>query len=84
MRLMEHFPFLGTAAFIVIGILGLKLMLSLYKHFAPESVRSKFLMNHTADIGISILTGSVFFVPMLTSRFFNFPRRHTVEDKKGV
>lgn len=75
-KLMEKYPFLETAAFIVIGILGLKLMLSLYEHFYPESGFSKFLSSHAADIGISILTVSIFFIPIMTSIFFNFPKKH--------
>jgi YkoY family integral membrane protein len=75
-KLMEKYPFLETAAFIVIGILGLKLMLSLYEHFYPESGFSRFLSSHAADIGISILTVSIFFIPIMTSIFFNYPKKH--------
>ena len=81
-RLMEKFPFLETAAFVVIGILGFKLLLSLYEYFYPKSSFSVFLGSETADIAISILTVAVFFIPLLTSRFFNVPRRHTVEEEK--
>ncbi len=74
--LMNKYSFLETAAFIVIGILGLKLMLSLYEHFYPESSFSQFLGSHGADIGISVLTVMIFFVPILTSTFFNFPKKN--------
>ena len=80
-RLMEKYAFLETAAFIVIAILGIKLMLSLFEHFNPESSISKFLSSHTADIGISILTVSIFFIPIITSMLFNVPKRNTTEDK---
>ncbi|MBC7408185.1 MAG: DUF475 domain-containing protein, partial [Arcicella sp.] len=73
-KLMEKYPFLETAAFIVIGILGIKLVLSLYEHFYPESAVSQFLSSHTADITISVLTVSIFFIPILTSLLFNFPK----------
>ncbi len=76
-RLMEKFPFLETAAFVVIAILGLKLLLSLYEHFYPEAAFSKFLASETADIAVSILTVAVFFVPLITSRLFNVPHRHS-------
>lgn len=66
-RLMEKYPFLETAAFVVIAILGLKLLLSLYEHFYPESPISHFLGSHTADIGVSVLTVLIFFVPILFS-----------------
>ena len=78
-KLMEKYSFLETAAFIVIAILGVKLLLSLYEHFFPASQISKFLGSHTADICISIITVTIFFVPILTSYFFNVPKRSTVD-----
>ena len=78
-RLMEKYPFLETAAFLVIAILGLKLMLSLFEHYYPESGFSKFLGSHTADIGISLLTVSIFFIPIITSLLFNYPKKHITE-----
>jgi YkoY family integral membrane protein len=74
--LMQKYPFLETAAFIVIAILGLKLMLSIFEHFYPESAASKFLSSHTTDMGVSVLTVLIFFIPILTSIFFNFPKRN--------
>ncbi len=74
--LMNKYTFLETAAFIVIGILGLKLVLSLYEHYYPESSFSQFLSSHAADIGVSVLTVMIFFVPILTSTFFNFPKKN--------
>ena len=79
-KLMEKYNFLETAAFIVIAILGIKLTLSLYEHFYPESGFSKFLSSHTADIGISVLTVAIFFIPILTSMFFNYPKKQTTEE----
>ncbi|ENA1795369.1 DUF475 domain-containing protein [Flavobacterium psychrophilum] len=75
-KLMEKYNFLETAAFIVIAILGIKLTLSLFEHFYPESQISVFLGSHTADIGISILTVAIFFIPIITSNFFNFPKKN--------
>jgi YkoY family integral membrane protein len=77
-KLMEKYNFLETAAFIVIAILGIKLTLSLVEHFYPESPLSAFLGSHTADIGISVLTVAIFFIPILTSLFFNFPKKNLV------
>lgn len=74
-KLMEIYQFLESAAFIVITILGIKLLLSLYEHYYPESAASQFLAGHTADILTSVLTISIFFVPILTSRLFNYPKR---------
>lgn len=75
-KLMNKYHFLETSAFVVIGILGLKLLLSLVEHFYPESPFSKFLGNSYTDIGLSLLTVAIFFVPILSSYFFNIPARH--------
>lgn len=75
-KLMEKYNFLETAAFIVIGILGIKLVLSLYEHLYPTSAISEFLGSHAADIGISILTVAIFFIPILTSILFNIPKKN--------
>lgn len=74
-KLMAKYSFLETAAFIVIGILGLKLTFSLYEHFNPETGLTKFMTSHTADMGISILTVLIFFIPILTSILFNVPKK---------
>lgn len=74
-KLMEKYSFLETAAFLVIGVLGLKLFLSLFEHFTPESSFSAFLSSHNAEIGVSVITILMFFVPILTSIFFNYPKK---------
>lgn len=81
-QLMGKYAFLETAAFVVIGILGLKLVLSLYEHYYSETALSKFLGGHAADVGISILTVAIFFVPILTSMLFNFPKKNVIESDK--
>ena len=73
--LMARYPFLETAAFLVIGVLGLKLLLSLVEHFQPESAFSRFLGSHTADAGLTVLTVLMFLGPLASSYFFNVPRR---------
>lgn len=67
--LMEKYPFLETSAFVVIGVLGIKLMLSLLEHFAPNALISKFLGSHAADWGFSTVTLCIFFLPILFQRF---------------
>lgn len=79
-KLMEKYNFLETAAFIVIAILGVKLLLSIYEHFYPITELSKFLSSHAADITISVLTVAIFFVPIITSSLFNFPSKQGNED----
>jgi YkoY family integral membrane protein len=76
-RLMEKYSFLETAAFIVIAILGLKLTLSVFEHFYPNSAFSQLLSSHTTDIAISVLTVAIFFVPIVTSMLFNLPKKNT-------
>ncbi|MBI1837623.1 MAG: DUF475 domain-containing protein [Flavobacteriia bacterium] len=75
-KLMEKYSFLETAAFVVIAILGVKLTLSLVEHFSPKSELALFLKGETADIIMSITTVSIFFIPIMTSRIFNFPKKN--------
>ena len=74
-KIMERFPFLEGAAFSVIAILGIKLITS----FACEMGWGGNLCSYTegdkADLYISITTVTIFFVPLLTSLLFNFPKR---------
>ena len=79
-KLMEKYAFLETAAFIVIGILGLKLTLSIIEHYMPDSAISKFLSSHTAEVVISATTVAIFFVPIITSTLFNYPKHKTESD----
>jgi YkoY family integral membrane protein len=81
-KLMEKFPFLETAAFLVIGVLGIKLLLSLYEHFYPETAAAKFLESHEADWATSILTVSIFLIPLITSWLFNYPKRQKLGEAK--
>ena len=75
-KLIERYTFLNTAAFIVIGFLGVKLVLSLFEHFYPDHSFSILLASHTADIAISVLTVLVFFVPVITSALLNIPGKN--------
>ncbi|MBC8051602.1 MAG: TerC family protein [Sphingobacteriaceae bacterium] len=74
-RLMEKFPFLETIAFLVIAVLGLKLLASLYTHYAAETALAKFIDSEKLDLFVSIFTVSIFVIPILTSYLFNFPRK---------
>ena len=73
-KLMEKFSFLEPAAFIVIFILGIKLSVTLWTHFNKFSALSVFLESKNADLYTSILTVSVFLIPILTSGIFNWPK----------
>jgi len=76
--LMEKFTFLETIAFIVIGILGIKLASSLFTHFYPGSSISKAIEGERADLIVSIFTVLIFVVPVITSLLLNFPKRHSL------
>jgi len=65
--LMGKYPFLETAAFVVIGLLGLKLLLSLFEHYFPAHPFSHFLSSETAEAGLTVLTVAIFAVPLLVS-----------------
>lgn len=64
--LMEKYPFLEKSAFLVIGILGLKLCFSLLVHFFPSF---EWIESEEFDLFISILTLLIFFLPILSMRF---------------
>ena len=63
--LMEKYPFLESCAFVVIGILGIKLLLSVIPHFYPEATFSHLLESHEADWLTSGLTILIFLIPYL-------------------
>lgn len=75
-KLMEKYTFLEAIAFIVIGVLGLKLSASLYTHFAEGSEFARFLESEHMDMAVSIFTVVIFVIPVLTSHFFNFPKKN--------
>jgi YkoY family integral membrane protein len=74
-KLMEKYPFLEASAFIVIGVLGLKLMLALPAHYFHENSFFQFTESEKFDLFISILTVSIFLAPVITSYIFNLPAR---------
>jgi len=78
-KLMEKYIFLETIAFIVIGVLGVKLSASLYTHFAKGTALADFLESEDMDLFVSIFTVAIFVIPVLTSQFLNFPKKNTVD-----
>ena len=73
--LLEKFPFLENTAFIVIGLLGLKLIASYVGDLTKSSMLQTLLNGHQSDLWVSLTTVGVFILPILTSLLFNFPRR---------
>ena len=74
--LLARYPFLETAAFVVIGVLGLKLLLSVLGHGWPGNAVSHFLDSDVAEVGLTAFTVGIIGFPWLTSLLFNVPR-HT-------
>jgi YkoY family integral membrane protein len=74
-KIMERFPFLESAAFVVIGVLGLKLMLSFCAGMGWAGEIGHYVDSHESDLYTSIITVAIFFLPLFSSLFFNFPKR---------
>jgi YkoY family integral membrane protein len=64
-KLMEKYPIMETSAFIVIGLLGIKLFLALVVHYVPSM---KWIESEAFDMTISGLTLAIFFLPILWIR----------------
>ncbi len=80
--LMEKFAFLETCAFLVIGLLGVKLLLSVPRHFLGEgNPVHDFLASKGFDIGASLLTLLIFVVPVLLHWIKN---RKTLDPSPGA
>lgn len=78
-KLMEKFTFLETVAFVVIGVLGLKLTASVFTHFEPNSAFSEVLESKKMDLFVSLFTVAVFILPVLSSVLFNFPKKQAID-----
>jgi len=74
-KLMEKFSFLETVAFIVIGVLGIKLTSSLFTYFYPESAVSYLIEGEQTDMFVSIFTVAFFIIPVVSSMAFNCPKK---------
>ncbi len=74
-KLMEKFPFLETSAFLVIGILGLKLTITVLEHIFPGNAINHFTESESSDVYLSIVTVGVFFIPVFTCMVFGYPAR---------
>lgn len=74
-NLMERFPFLDAVAFLVIGILGLKLCLGFYcVEFGTGSHLCELLEGEKADMIFSLTTVAIFTLPILSSIVLGFPK----------
>jgi YkoY family integral membrane protein len=78
-KLMEKFTFLETIAFIVIGVLGIKLTSSLYTHFFPETGLAHAIEGERTDLFVSLFTVAIFIIPVITSLLFNYPKQNIIK-----
>lgn len=73
-KLMARFPFLDFAAFVVISMLGIKLV---FEYFYPENhAASDEAHSGIKAYAFSLSTIAIFVVPILTSLLFNFPKNN--------
>jgi len=83
-KLMEKFPFLETAAFMVIGLLGLKLTFDGVIHLIPNSSIGKYMNDdhnsHFIEMIISFATIGIFVVPILFSLLFGKKKKASKTD----
>lgn len=92
-RLLERFPFLEKAAFLVIGVLGFKLAFSIYGHFYPYDALSIFMEGDPrlmadghhemakGEILTSSLTVAIFLVPLISSFVFGYPKAKKIDNE---
>lgn len=74
-KLMEKFPFLDTVAFVIIGILGLRLCSDFFCAYLPDNALCSLLATGRMEFYFSIATAVIFFLPIVSSLVFNFPGR---------
>lgn len=77
-KLMEKYDFLETSAFVVIAVLGLKLCLAGFEGITGNASIDAFnelMKSHTVDWIFSGITVSIFLVPIISSTFFNYPKK---------
>jgi predicted tellurium resistance membrane protein TerC len=72
--LISKYPFLETSAFVVIFVLGLRLSFSILEHFFPSNQMVIMMESNTAETVLSIITAFIFFIPLITSKVFNYPK----------
>lgn len=64
--LMERYPIMETSAFVVIGLLGIKLCLALLVHFNKDL---RWLESDSTDFVVSCITLAVFILPVVFQNF---------------
>lgn len=75
-KLMQRFPFLDFAAFLVIAMLGIKLV---YEFIYPEHHDANQAHSGIKSYAFSLATVAIFIVPIITSLLFNFPKKNKID-----
>lgn len=78
-RLMEEYAFLESCAYTVLAVLGARLTFSFIEHLWPGMAIDRFLEGHQADVAMSLITVTIFLVPVITSTLFNVPAKESGE-----
>jgi YkoY family integral membrane protein len=76
-RLMEEYAFLETCSYIVLAVLGARLAFSFFEHLWPGMAIDGYLEGHQADVVMSLITVTIFLVPVITSTLFNVPAKES-------
>lgn len=89
-ELMTKYPFLEASAYLIIGILGIKLFISIFTHFNPDFMILKYIgsggnvplhQKEQIDMIFSVLTILIFLSPLISSLAFNFPKNNRKKNK---
>lgn len=72
--LMHKYQFLETCAFLVIGLLGIKLLAEVVNQKFHLPALHHVLESNAFRIGWSVMTLAIFFLPVLTYKLFGFPK----------
>jgi YkoY family integral membrane protein len=65
-KLIAKHPYMESAAFVIIALLGLKLIVSGILEYMPEySEANELIKSHSFDLGFSLTMLCILFVPML-------------------
>lgn len=73
-QLMDKYSFLETSAFVIIGMLGIKLILAIPAHYFKDVPLFMYINSEAFDMVVSLLTVLIFVIPIITSILFNFPK----------
>ncbi len=66
--LIRKYPTLETSAFIVIGLLGIKLLVTGFAAWFGWISVNEILSHHSTDIAFSMVLMTVFFIPLIFAR----------------